>query len=44
MDKVFRDVLRSIEHFDKQDWMLVMVVVLVLGALCLRGFGSRSNY
>jgi hypothetical protein len=44
VEQLIRNSLRSVEHFDKQDWMLVMVAVLVLGAFCLRGFGSRSNY
>lgn len=44
VDKLIHNALRSVEHFDKQDWMFVMIAVLVLGALCLRGFGSRSNY
>ncbi len=29
---------------DMQGWFLVLCGAVVLGAFCLRGFGSRSNY
>jgi len=30
--------------FDRHQWLLALVVGMVLGVLCMRGFGSRSNY
>jgi hypothetical protein len=29
---------------DRQHWILLSVVALVVGVVCLRGFGSRTNY
>ena len=33
-----------VNGLDRQAWLLILCVVVVIGALCLRGFGSRSNY
>jgi hypothetical protein len=31
-------------QLDRQQWIIVSVLVLVLGLVTMRGFGSRSNY
>jgi len=31
-------------QLDRQQWIAVSVLVLVLGLITMRGFGSRSNY
>jgi hypothetical protein len=31
-------------QLDRQQWVIVSFLVLGLGLLTLRGFGSRSNY
>lgn len=31
-------------HLNKQAWFLVLVATVVVGMICLRGFGSRSGY
>jgi hypothetical protein len=38
--------LRSVDrlNLDRQEWILVGVGILLLGLVCLRGFGSRANY
>jgi len=36
--------LRKLEHLDPQEWLLVLVAAIFIGMVCLRGFGSRSNY
>jgi hypothetical protein len=40
--------IRQIIHYagrlDPQQWLLVLGVAIVVGLLCLRGFGSRSQY
>ena len=33
-----------VNGLDRQSWFLVLCGVLVVGALCLRGFGSRKHY
>jgi hypothetical protein len=37
-------VTRQASHLDRQHWVLLSVVVLGLGMLCMRGFGSRTSY
>jgi hypothetical protein len=29
---------------DRQEWLAVLMIGMVLGFLCMRGYGSRSNY
>jgi hypothetical protein len=40
--------IREIFHYagrlDPQQWLLVLIVVIIIGLVCLRGFGSRSQY
>lgn len=36
--------LQSVDRMDSQQWIIISVVAVVLGALLLRGFGSRTNY
>lgn len=33
-----------LNQFDRQHWLWISVAVLALGLLCMRGFGSRTNY
>jgi hypothetical protein len=36
--------MRWVYGLDRQGWFLLLCGVLVVGVICLRGFGSRSNY
>ena len=38
------DVTRYAGRLDQQQWITISVLVLVLGLITMRGFGSRSNY
>lgn len=31
-------------NLERQHWILLSVAVLVMGLICMRGFGSRTNY
>lgn len=31
-------------RLDRTQWLFVFVGVVVLGFVCMRGFGSRANY
>jgi hypothetical protein len=44
MGKLLRDVLRWVEHMDAQEWIIFASVAIILGVLCMRGFGSRSSF
>jgi hypothetical protein len=35
---------RNANSLERQHWILISVVVLGVGLVCLRGFGSRTNY
>ena len=36
--------IRHAEGMSSTEWVIVSLVVLGLGVLCLRGYGSRTNY
>jgi len=40
----YNSAMRAISHFGPQEWLFSLLAVVVIGALCLRGFGSRSGY
>jgi hypothetical protein len=44
MDHLYRDVMRYVNRLDTHEWTLVLLGVILIGFLCLRGFGSRSDY
>ena len=44
MRNVFRTALHWINGLDRQEWLVVLVVAMLIGFLCMRGFGSRSSY
>jgi hypothetical protein len=44
MNSLYRNVFTRIEHLNFQQTALLVVVIVVFGFYCLRGFGSRSNY
>lgn len=35
---------RWVFSWNHQDWFIALALTVVVGALMLRGFGSRSNY
>ena len=44
MGKYVSEVLRFLNQLDTQEWVLVLLGLVVVGFLCMRGFGSRSDY
>ncbi len=44
MGRLLRDVLRYVEHMNAQEWVVFAVVGVIIGVLCMRGFGTRSNF
>ena len=44
MWQYFRMAMRYVERFDTQDWLLVFLIAVGIGAFCMRGFGSRASY
>lgn len=41
---VYKSVNRWISHMDREEMMLGMIVIMIVGFLCMRGFGSRKSY
>jgi hypothetical protein len=39
-----RYVIRYTGEFDRTQWIFILVGAVIVGFLCLRGFGSRQNY
>ena len=44
MAQFFQLVMRYIDHITPQQALVLVAVVILGGALCLRGFGSRAKY
>ena len=44
MGKYLREIVRFLEQLDTQEWVLILLGLVVVGFLCMRGFGSRSDY
>jgi hypothetical protein len=44
MNRLCDHALRYVGHLTPQEWLLVLAVVVLLGLICMRGFGSRSSY
>lgn len=42
--QVVHTVMRYLEGLTFREWLWVLIGVVVVGMICLRGFGSRSSY
>lgn len=41
---LLKGIMHWFDRLDRQEWVVVLVVVMCFGFLCLRGLGSRVNY
>lgn len=37
-------VIRYTGEFDRTEWIFILVGAVIVGFICLRGFGSRKEY
>ena len=44
MDQFFQNALKYADHLGTQEWAFLLIGVILIGFVCLRGFGSRSGY
>jgi hypothetical protein len=44
MGTIYHTVMRLVGNFGPQEWLLALLGVLLVGSICLRGFGSRSQF
>jgi len=42
--RLIDDVTRQAGRLDRQHWVVLSVLILGLGLIMMRGFGSRNNY
>jgi hypothetical protein len=44
MGHFYREIVRYVDRMGLQEWLVVLAVVIIVGVICMRGFGSRSRY
>jgi len=44
MDRFLQQIMHCTDSFGLQTWLFLLAGVIVVGAICMRGFGSRSQY
>ena len=44
MQRLLHEFVSFFERLDMQQWLMLLIAVVVVGMFCLRGFGSRSGY
>ena len=44
MGQFSREFLHCIDRMTPQAWLIVLAGVILVGIVCMRGFGSRSGY
>jgi hypothetical protein len=36
--------MNFVNRIQSRHWLMILIGVTIIGALCMRGFGSRKNY
>lgn len=44
VDRACNFVMHYANNLSPREWLVVLALVVPLGLICLRGFGSRSSY
>lgn len=44
MGHFMNEIMYYVNHSNAQQWLLVLIAVVVIGLFSMRGFGSRSQY
>jgi hypothetical protein len=47
LNKIFHyldQVTRTVGRFDTEHWVIVGAILIVVGLICMRGFGSQKAY
>ena len=39
-----QEFMQVIMHMERDHWLIVFGVLVVIGVFCMRGFGSRTSY
>jgi hypothetical protein len=44
LNHLYQVAMRDLERLGPQHWVLILGGLIVVGVICMRGFGSRSKY
>jgi hypothetical protein len=44
MWRYYEKLMSWVYTLNQAEWFILLVCVLIVGGLCMRGFGSRKNY
>ncbi len=44
IDSLCRPLFKLFQSLNREEWIVVFVIVLAVGYFCMRGFGSRAKY
>jgi hypothetical protein len=44
MNYLWREIMHYANRMGPSEWFLVLAAMIVVGVVCMRGFGSRSQY
>jgi hypothetical protein len=44
MGHIWREIARLINQMGMREWFWVLAAMILVGVVCLRGYGSRSKY
>ena len=44
INQFLRSFARVVDSMEREHWVLASVAVVVVGLICMRGYGSRTNY
>ncbi len=44
MSHLYHQAERYLESLGPHEWVMILGALIVVGLICCRGFGSRSNY
>ena len=44
MNDLMRQVMRVVDRMGTEEWTLALGAMIIVGFVCMRGFGSRSKY
>lgn len=44
LEQVANQLLRAVNNMDRHEWLIISTIAVVVGAMFLRGYGSRTNY
>ena len=44
VERIMGPIFQLVRGLDRQEWIVLFVVAVLIGGYCMRGFGSRTKY